>query len=197
MQEPLSASQICKEVSKDLKKRGITQQMAADLLGKSKASVSNQISGKKPFGKKMAAAFAKTFGYDINFLLYGIGGLYHKSLYDGNSAINLGIGVYSDPVIDYNVLTSFVELAEFLLDLADNRSANESWNAIMSGDEKLFKEKLAPLWASAHKEGRLHKTMYLHILNRVDTVIVPFMKNQGFEKMDQSISFNSNEVAQD
>jgi len=71
---------ICRAISMDLKERGLTHEKAATLLGKENArSVSNQISGKRPFGKNSAALYAKTFGYEMPYLLYGIGDLKKKT----------------------------------------------------------------------------------------------------------------------
>lgn len=71
---------ICRAIALDLKERGLTHEKAAMLLGKDNArSVSNQISGKRPFGKKSAALYARTFGYEMPYLLYGIGDLKKKT----------------------------------------------------------------------------------------------------------------------
>ena len=66
---------ICRTVASDFKLMGITHEDAAKLLGVDKRTVSNQISGKRPFGKKSAHRYAEVFGYDEPYLLYGIGGL--------------------------------------------------------------------------------------------------------------------------
>ena len=69
------AEKVCEAVSLDFKRRKITHEKAAKAIGKSKAVVDNQISGKKPFSKAMAELFAKAFGYNTQFLLYGEGEL--------------------------------------------------------------------------------------------------------------------------
>lgn len=66
---------ICRAVASDFKLRGITHLDAARMLGVEKRTVSNQISGKRPFGKKSAQQYAQVFGYEEPFLLYGIGSL--------------------------------------------------------------------------------------------------------------------------
>ncbi|MBO4670682.1 MAG: hypothetical protein J5640_02420 [Bacteroidales bacterium] len=66
---------ICRAVAADFKLRGITHAAAAEKLLVEPRSVSNQISGKRPFGKKSAQKYAATFGYDEAFLLYGTGSL--------------------------------------------------------------------------------------------------------------------------
>lgn len=75
-----SQAAICRAVASDFKLRGLTHQDAADMLGVEKRTVSNQISGKRPFGKKSAKRYAEVFGYEEPFLLYGEGDL-KKSTY--------------------------------------------------------------------------------------------------------------------
>ena len=48
-------AEICESISLDLKARKITHKELAEMIGKSKAVVSTQISGKKSFSKEMAA----------------------------------------------------------------------------------------------------------------------------------------------
>lgn len=66
---------ICRAVASDFKLRGITHLDAAKMLGVEKRTVSNQISGKRPFGKKSAQQYARVFGYEEPYLLYGLGSL--------------------------------------------------------------------------------------------------------------------------
>lgn len=73
--EESPAELICRSVASDFKLRGITHLDAAKMLGVEKRTVSNQISGKRPFGKKSAQQYAKVFGYEEPYLLYGIGSL--------------------------------------------------------------------------------------------------------------------------
>jgi predicted transcriptional regulator len=69
-------AEICKAIAVDFKKRELTYLMAGEMLGLSKQSVSNQISGKKTFSFKSAQRYDETFGYDVRFLLFGEGSLY-------------------------------------------------------------------------------------------------------------------------
>ena len=55
--------EVNRAVSKDLKARGITQQQAADTIGKSRSMVANQLSSKKRFSKQLASLFYRAFGY--------------------------------------------------------------------------------------------------------------------------------------
>lgn len=69
-------AEICKIIAVDFKMRGLTHHTAGEMLGRTKQSVSNQISGKKTFSFKSAQRYAETFGYDVRFLLFGEGSLY-------------------------------------------------------------------------------------------------------------------------
>lgn len=69
--KPLTTREICKAISKDFKLRGITQQIAADKIGTSRAVISNQLTGKRGFSQNMAKKFSNAFGYSIIWLLYG------------------------------------------------------------------------------------------------------------------------------
>ena len=69
------AAAICKAIAVDFKVKGLTHETAAGQLGCSKQTVSNQISGKKKFSLKTAQKYAETFGYNLEFLLFGKGEL--------------------------------------------------------------------------------------------------------------------------
>lgn len=69
----LSKEEICERIAADFKRRRITHQIAADKIGTTKQTISNQISGKKRFSQNMAKKFAEAFGYSIPWLLYGEG----------------------------------------------------------------------------------------------------------------------------
>lgn len=68
-------AEICRAVNADFKLQGLTHADAAKKLGVERRSVSNQLSGKRPFAKKGALLYAKVFGYDETFLLFGTGEL--------------------------------------------------------------------------------------------------------------------------
>ena len=68
-------AEICRTVNADFKLQGITHAEAAQRLGVERRSVSNQLSGKRPFTKKGALRYAQVFGYDETFLLFGKGEL--------------------------------------------------------------------------------------------------------------------------
>jgi len=68
-------AEICRAVNADFKLQGLTHAEAAKKLGVECRSVSNQLSGKRPFAKKGALLYARVFGYDETFLLFGTGEL--------------------------------------------------------------------------------------------------------------------------
>ena len=174
-----TTEQICKAIALDFKEKGITHQIAAERLGKTTSAVTNQISGKKPFSRKTAEQYAKEFGYSVYFLLYGEGELHAANLYDGNCAINLGIGIFGEEVISRDVLSATVYLAELLLHLTDNKDAIDSWNAIMSADYELFKKKIKPLIEENKKNGRYPITMAELVFQLMEKSLVPFIKKHG------------------
>lgn len=73
--EAKTSAEICRAVNADFKLQGITHAKAAALLGVDRRCVSNQLSGKRPFAKKGAILYAKVFGYNESFLLFGTGSL--------------------------------------------------------------------------------------------------------------------------
>ena len=75
MKTVCDAAAICKAIAVDFKVKGLTHEIAASRLGCSKQTVSNQISGKKKFSLKSAQKYAETFGYNLEFLLFGKGEL--------------------------------------------------------------------------------------------------------------------------
>ena len=72
---PKTPAEICRAVNADFKLQGLTHAEAAERLGIERRAVSNQLSGKRPFAKKGALLYARVFGYDEAFLLFGTGEL--------------------------------------------------------------------------------------------------------------------------
>lgn len=109
---------ICRTVASDFKLMGITHEDAAKLLGVDKRTVSNQISGKRPFGKKSAHRYAEVFGYDEPYLLYGIGGL--RSINDTHPNLNRALNKaifnksYDEKIA---LLTKRISVLEDLVDI--------------------------------------------------------------------------------
>ena len=78
IKKPLTTQEICDAISKDFKRRRITHQIAADKIGTTKQTITNQISGKKRFSSDMAKKFSEAFGYSIIWLLYGEGDIFRQ-----------------------------------------------------------------------------------------------------------------------
>lgn len=74
--------EICNRISEDFKVKHITHADAAERLGVTRSVVTNQLSGKRYFGKKTAALYSSAFGYNKVFLQHGIGYLYGDSEMD-------------------------------------------------------------------------------------------------------------------
>ena len=116
-------AEICKAIAVDFKRRGLTHRTAGEMLGLSKQSVSNQISGKKPFSLKAAQRYADTLGYDIRFLLFGKGNLYPNIKPEVQKACSFS---RKDPSpVDLRVHS---KIARLLLRLLNNRDAIEAYD---------------------------------------------------------------------
>lgn len=143
-------AEICEAVALDFKARKITHQQAGDAIGKSKAIISNQISGKKPFSKAMAHLFSKAFGYNSNFLLYGIGELRRDVIEQGVINVN----TESDDLSPSSLIV-LLEVCELLLHLSNDQIAIDAWNAAMCGDFCTYSQKLGILMKKNKYNGRV------------------------------------------
>ncbi len=173
MEKVKTAAEICEAVALDFKQRRITHQDAADVLGKSKAVVSNQISGKKAFSKKQAELFAKAFDYNVNFLLYGTGELRKQGIDDAVLNVNA-----SSDEVDKNELVMLVDLLESLLHLAGDQDAIDAWNKLMSGSYDQYKEKVELLLARNKYNGRVPFLMGKIIAEKMNRPIQFYTKGQ-------------------
>jgi hypothetical protein len=72
----ITPTEICKAISADWKKRRITHQIAADRIGTTKQTISNQLTGKRRFSQNMAKKFSDAFGYSLPWLLFGEGEMF-------------------------------------------------------------------------------------------------------------------------
>ena len=125
---PASSEEICRNVASDFKLQGLTQAKAAAQLGIEPKAVANQISGKRAFGKKAAKLYAKTFGYNEAYLLYGEGGLKVK-VTPGNgdrAAAPAEADMITIPRKDYIALENRVALLEKLVTMIDVQPKNIS-----------------------------------------------------------------------
>ena len=115
-------TRVPRRVSKQLvKNRRITQQFAADLLGTTKQTVANQLSGKKKFSSQMAKKFSEKFGYSLEWLLFGEGQMYKNGM---------GAGGFNADGLPYYYLSNVDELvkegrklraAERLIEILNNK----------------------------------------------------------------------------
>ena len=68
IKKPLTTQEICQEISADFKRRRITHQIAADKIGTTKQTISNQISGKKNhYGQKNLVSGLRRRGISLAF----------------------------------------------------------------------------------------------------------------------------------
>ncbi len=72
----IRTDKVVPAIKADLKRLGLTYKDAALRLGTTKQVVANRLSGKRPFTKKTARKWAETFGYSMEFLLFGWGKLH-------------------------------------------------------------------------------------------------------------------------
>lgn len=68
-------SEIAWEVKRYLSIEGVTMAEAAARIGCSQQAISNQLSGTRPMGRKVAEKWAEAFGMNLSFLLSGEGPL--------------------------------------------------------------------------------------------------------------------------
>ena len=73
--EKITPKQVKAVISKDLKKRGLSQKEIGERIGFGRQTVSNILSGDKYFTSKQAILFNLAFGYNKEFLMTGIGDL--------------------------------------------------------------------------------------------------------------------------
>ena len=136
---------ICSTVSSDLKLRRITQKQVAEIIGTTKQTVANQLSGKKRFSSNMAKKFAEAFGYDERFLLYGVGNLYDEEkgviLLGGEDKStdesNQYYIRYRDKQLIYD---NQILAAKMLFEILNNKIAISAFQAYLDGEYNEFDE---------------------------------------------------------
>lgn len=129
--------EICEAIALDFKRRKISHQEAAELTGKTKASISNQISGKKPFSKGMAELFANAFDYNLDFLLYGRGELSGISPTDYSRYSTVAIDADN---LEHSMLAAMIEASDSLIHLSENQAVIDTWSALVSGNFERYRE---------------------------------------------------------
>jgi plasmid maintenance system antidote protein VapI len=129
------AAAICKAIAVDFKVKGLTHETAASQLGCSKQTVSNQISGKKKFSLKTAQRYDETFGYNLEFLLFGKGELNETQPLNSVVDVEQKTSEVEPTVAE---LKKQVRLARRLFRIMNNPDAIAAYEAVMSGDDKTY-----------------------------------------------------------
>lgn len=137
---PLTTAEICAMIAADFKKRRITHKVAADKIGTTKQTISNQISGKKRFSKNMAQKFSSAFGYSPAWLLYGDGEMFlagHGYIgKDGENNLPYFVGNF-EPILKES---QTIRMAERIIEILNNKIAIEAFRAFIKGDYEQYHE---------------------------------------------------------
>lgn len=75
----IQADNVGKKIKDYLKEKGITQVVAAEMLGSTQQVVGRLLNG-KPFGKRTAANWAKVFGFNAAWLTTGYGAMFEADM---------------------------------------------------------------------------------------------------------------------
>ena len=133
----VDAAAICKAVAVDFKMKGLTHEMAASRLGCSKQTVSNQISGKKKFSLKSAQKYAETFGYNLEFLLFGKGEL--NGCPTNVNSKDAATTVHVPNEVPASISVKQLKQIHNLLRVLNNNDACNAFDAVLAGDESKYK----------------------------------------------------------
>ena len=130
----LTLPEVCKEISADLKSRRITQKAAAEMMGTTKQTVANQLSGKKRFSANMAEKFHDKLGYSLEFLLYGRGEMYAPGRliwHPKPGTFPELLGRVNDPIMTHS---SIMRRCEHILEIINDKVAMECFEKAYEGD---------------------------------------------------------------
>ena len=130
------AAAICKAIAVDFKVKGLTHETAAGQLGCGKQTVSNQISGKKKFSLKTAQKYAETFGYNLEFLLFGKGELNGSS--SGLISADEAPSVRESDECSASISVKQLNQIQDLLRVLNNNDACNAFEAVLNGDERKY-----------------------------------------------------------
>lgn len=78
------ADNVGKKIKDYFKEKGITQVVAAEMLGSTQQVVGRLLNG-KPFGKRTAANWSKVFGFNAAWLTTGYGAMFEADMEDVES----------------------------------------------------------------------------------------------------------------
>lgn len=164
---PATPEEVCRAISLDLKARGLTQQYVADRIGKSRAIVSNALSSKKRFSKEMAIRLSSELGYNIQYLLFGVGELRTDS-----KRADVELPTSGDRDVDYLLLASMVNIAEGILQTIGDSDALGAWASINCGDLNGYNENMTRL--RTHSKGIKYLSPFL------PSMVCTFIKTTRF-----------------
>lgn len=108
---------ILKAVREELRRRKITNKMAAEMLGISPQGVSNQLAGVRGFTRRTAEQWAAAFGFSEEFLMFGRGTLVPQTQEQTAAPTNSQDGVFipSETLQMYNDMAASIRnLTELL-----------------------------------------------------------------------------------
>lgn len=124
--------EVNRTVAFDLRIRKISQREAGEIIGRSQAAISTQLSSNRRFGKKMAHLFSQAFGYNAQYLLFGEGELKGNN---SNSDIDWTPKTDRSKIsMDLSVLTALVAIADEIIACLGDNNAKDAWMAINRGD---------------------------------------------------------------
>lgn len=145
----LTVPEICEEIRADFKRRRITHQIAADKIGTTKQTVSNQISGRKRFSQNMAKKFCDAFGYSIAWLLYGEGEMFAPGRgyagRDSETGLPYFVGNFDGVFKEGRT----IRMAERLIEILNNKVAISAFRAYINEDYEEY-EKLRDMLENAY-----------------------------------------------
>ena len=137
MKTVCDAAAICKAIAVDFKVKGLTHETAASQLGCGKQTVSNQISGKKKFSLKSAQKYAETFGYNLEFLLFGKGELNGCPTNVNSKDVATTVPVRNE--VSASISVKQLKQIRNLLRVLNNNDACNAFDAVLAGDDGKYK----------------------------------------------------------
>lgn len=123
MKEP---QEVLMDVQLDWKRKGISIETVREKLGyKTRQSVYNILSSDKYLKPELAKRFSEVFGYNMDYLSFGIGNLFDN---------HLG-GVTSSSYLPNDIKSDLLFAAELLLYSLNDPLVSSVWKALTTGDE--------------------------------------------------------------
>lgn len=128
----MTGEDVCLAIAADFKMKKISYEEAAKKLGQSVQTVYNRISSKRYFSLKTAQRWAKTFGFDMTFLMTGEGQLYLRR----DNSIGSDNSIYSY----YSKTEVLIMVADYLFSKTEDKEIKEMWVALLHGDFESFRK---------------------------------------------------------